>query len=231
LIIIPIKELKIRNGQIKSIRNVEREMHVNGKILNTEGDLVYNSRIKIINKVNSPLEFLYRDFYSTPGESITLSSPKVVSSSSSELGINERYKTSYEKTIKIDAKNEKHKFIECEYNLEPPLNGINDFIEYDLELTAKKHAKSAFEESGLVEGFIVKNVGKSISMTISAPANYTIKLIDYWIEDQQGLRQEELKSKLDGSPVLSENDSQICWKIKYPIMNHLYLFKFKLSAR
>jgi len=228
LIIILFKELKIRNGQIQSLRNIERELHVNAKILNDDGDLTYNSRIKVTNKVNSPLEYIYREFYSTPGDNINLSVPKVIRSNYSSIDIKERYRTFYVQEIKINNKEETHHFVSFEYKLIPPLYAINDFIEYEFEITANKHAKSAFTKEGLIEGFIVKNVSRSTSMTVSAPINFKIALIDFWIEDQQGQRIEDLKTRLDGIPHLIENDCQINWKINFPMMNYLYLFKFRV---
>ncbi len=230
IILILYKQLTLRSNQIKNIRGIEREMTVVSRILNENGDTTFNSRIKIINRDKNQVEFLYKDFYSTPGDDIELSEPKLVNSSIKNIKIHERVKLKYDKLIRIADSDKEYKYIECDYRINPPLKEVNDFIEYDLDINAKGHAKSGFNDEGEVEGFIVKNIARKIKMILISPDKYKIKLEDYWVEDHQANRINYLKSIIT-RPQVIYNDSQIQWKIDYPRMNYLYLFRYRIKKR
>lgn len=228
--VILCKELILKRNQVQNIRGTEREMKVVINIINTDGDTSFHSRIKITNKDKNPVEFIPRDFYCTPGSEIKLDKPKLIKSSVKDISINERVKLHYDKVIKIDNNDIPHKYVECNYRVSPPLRGINDFIQYDLDIDAKGYALKSFDDSGEIEGFVVKNIARKTEMRLNAPNKYKIELLDYWVEDCQANRIEYLKSTIN-TPTLTHNDNCIKWVIDYPRMNYLYLFKYKIKKR
>jgi hypothetical protein len=230
LIIILIKELMLRYNQLKNIRSTERDMKVIIRVLNVDGDTSFNSRIKIINSGKSPIEFIPRDIYSSPHDKMNLQVPKVVSSSINNIRFEERERLEYNKQIKIDNYEKEYKYIECDYRVSPPLRKIGDYIEYELNLDSSKYAADAFNDSCAIEGFIVKNIAKKTEMVLISPDKYKLILIDYWVEDSQAHRIEYLKSIIR-SPSVINNENQIEWQLDYPVMNCLYLFKYKIIKR
>jgi hypothetical protein len=229
IIIILYKEYRIRSNQIKNISEIVRDMNVVIKILNKKGDASINSKITIHNNGNNPVEFLYKDIYSTPGSFLKLSKPKIVQSSIENISIERRIKQEFEKVIKIDGYDEKHKYVECDYRIFPPLRS-KDYLTYELNVETKEHIKINSNDNYNIEGFIVKNIASFIEMNLISPDKYKLKLIDYWVEDIQANRIDYLKSIII-APIISCNESLIKWYIEYPCMNFLYLFKYKLVKR
>jgi len=158
MLIILLMELKIRSNQLSNIRSMEREMNTVMKVLNSNGDVSMHSRIKIINRDKNLVIFLTKDTYTTPGSTIELLKPRIISSSTQDVSISERVKNYYDKEIKLDNKLFTHKYVECDYEINPPLRNPNDFVEYDLEISATGHAKAAWMADGEIDGFIVKSL-------------------------------------------------------------------------
>ena len=230
VIFILIKELKIRNNQLSNTRGMEREMNTVVKILNSNGDVSIHSRIIIINRDKNPIIFLSKDIYTTPGTSIELKEPIYKSSSNTGTTISERVKNYYDKQIKLDNKSVVHKYVDCDYEINPPLRNPSDYIKYDLEINALGHAKNAFTDKCEIDGFIVKSIARKSEFSLILVTNGKIKLIDFWIEDIQANRIEYIKNSTN-SPKVINNDNQIQWIIDYPRMNYLYLFKYKIEKR
>lgn len=229
IIIILYKEYRIRSNQIKNISEIVRDMYVVIKILNKKGDASINSRITIKNNGSNPVEFLYKDIYSTPGSFLKFSKPKIFESSIENISIEKRTKQEFEKVVKIDGNEEKHRYVECDYRIDPPLR-CKDYLTYDLNVETKEHTKVNSNKNYNIEGFIVKNIASFIEMNLISPEKHKLKLIDYWVEDIQANRIEYLKSIII-APQIACNESLIKWYIEYPRMNFLYLFKYEIIKR
>ena len=225
-----INEFKIRTRQARALSDSIRNFSFVGTILNTDGDFHSNSRTTVNNQSGKKIEYFEPNFIQTQGKSIKISKPETVSCLPQNNKLIERYTVKFKLKQIIDDKEREYLNCDYAYKLSKPLNKINDFITYDVNLEIKKHCKDAFNSKGDIDGVYVKAICDIIEKSMKAPPNYRFIISDFWIQDNQGEKKENLKGALGKDiPILRSNETELYWKVTFPKVNHFYLFNYKLE--
>lgn len=199
-----VNELK-RNYDIVTGANVTSDLVV--RILNTDGDITYERRFRYeVIKNNVTISQTKKDLIGSES-SLAGMPPEAIILDSSRAKIS--LTPTEQAALSTTRAGLPHFDYRWCYKISPPLTEKGDFVEYEYKSQILGSEKKAFTPEGAVFFFIHEAVLMDIECTLISPPLHKIEIIDYNIEQHDGVVQNIPENE---TPRLEANGHSLKWK-------------------
>ena len=227
-VVITHNENKIKRDRLSIFSHTVRTYSFVGR-LSENGDFHTSQRVKFVKSGGPPISYIEKNTIKSFAKKYEVGKPRVITSSLPHAKIEERYNNIFTDKVNVDGSTDEYLCLDYAYEINPPLREDGAFIEYERDFNMEQALNNAFSDDGALGGVNIDTLNDSVNMTIIAPSKNRLEILDVLVVDYNGNRNEELTRKAKNAPpLITNNDSEINWHVLYPVINHQYLFRYRV---